>query len=326
MSGKISPFRLGIFVVVAAIILLALVVSVGGGNVLRPKVTVETYFDESVQGLDIGSKVRYRGVEIGAVSRISFTYTRYEQSKPPADRRQYVLVEMAVYPDLLGKVGADRQFVEQLVGEGLRIRMAPIGITGIVYLELDFVRNGNVLPINWTPENLYIPSTRSRVLNFVEAVEGFMDKLAPLDIDALVGKLDRLLTTLDRKAEGLNTEKLTKDVAAALRELQHAAGEVSRLAGRKEWQSVPADLSASARRLREIAEGPELQRTLEALERTSQGLDRALDGHDQDIAELIVNLRAASANLKALSESLKRDPAGTLLAKPPRPTDAYDPK
>jgi len=34
-----------------------------------------------VQGLDIGSKVKYRGVVIGEVTKISFTYVKYQQDK-----------------------------------------------------------------------------------------------------------------------------------------------------------------------------------------------------------------------------------------------------
>jgi len=137
MTAKMNHTRLGAFVVLAVALLAALAISLGGGNTFRKKVTVETYFNESVQGLDIGSKVRYRGVVIGAVSSINFTYTRYEQEIPPAERKQYVLVEMAVYPDLLGTDGAGREFVDKLVADGLRIRMAPIGITGIAYIELE---------------------------------------------------------------------------------------------------------------------------------------------------------------------------------------------
>lgn len=326
MNKKMSHFRLGIFIVVAVVILIVLVVSVGGGNLLRSKVVVETYFDESVQGLDIGSKVRYRGVVIGAVSRITFTYTEYEQAKPAAERKQYVLVEMAVYPDLLGDVGGSPAFVDKLVQEGLRIRMAPVGITGIVYLELDFTQNSQPLPIAWVPHNLYIPSTRSTVVSFVDAAERLMDKLAPVDVDRTVRNIDRLLTTLNGKVDALDTEKLSREMSTALGELHGTLKEVSQLAGREEWKSVPADLSASARRLREIAESPELKRTLTALDRSSQRVDRALEGREQDISELIVNLRAASANLRSLSENLRRDPAGTLLAHPPKPSEVYAPR
>ena len=39
-----------------------------------------------MQGLDIGSKVKYRGVVVGDVTRITFTYVRYELDKPISQR------------------------------------------------------------------------------------------------------------------------------------------------------------------------------------------------------------------------------------------------
>ncbi len=47
---------------------------------------METYLNESVQGLEVGSKVRYRGVVVGEVRRIGFTYNIYEQDQPMAER------------------------------------------------------------------------------------------------------------------------------------------------------------------------------------------------------------------------------------------------
>lgn len=325
MSRKVSNFRLGLFVVAAVAILVGLSVAIRGGNLFRTKVTVETYFDESVQGLDLGAKVRYRGVVIGAVSQISFTYTRYEQDKPPAERKQYVLVDMAVYPDLLGDVGGGDEFVDRLVENGLRIRMAPIGITGLSYLEVDFSRNSRPLPINWTPYNLYIPSARSTVLSFVDAAQRIIAKLEPLNLDSTARNLDQLLETLTRKADALDTESLSQQMTASMAELRRVLAKVDALTANEDLQKVPGDLAASVRRLREIAEGPELTRTLAALERSAQRVDRALDGREDDISELIANLRAASANLKALSESVKRSPARTLLGKPPKPSDIYPP-
>ena len=63
---------------------------------------METYFNESVQGLDIGSKMKYRGVVIGEVTRISFTYVKYEQDKPMTQRKRYVMVEAQLEPRLVG--------------------------------------------------------------------------------------------------------------------------------------------------------------------------------------------------------------------------------
>ena len=55
-----------------------------------------------MQGLDIGSKLKYRGVTIGEVTRISFTYTKYQQDLPITQRERYVMVEAQLQPRLVG--------------------------------------------------------------------------------------------------------------------------------------------------------------------------------------------------------------------------------
>ena len=53
-----------------------------------------------MQGLDIGSKLKYRGVVVGEVTRIGFTYNKYQLDLPMAERARYVLVEAQIEPRL----------------------------------------------------------------------------------------------------------------------------------------------------------------------------------------------------------------------------------
>ena len=65
MSQKANYFKLGLFVIGAIVAGVAVLLIIGSGRWLKPHVVMETYFNESVQGLDIGSKMKYRGVTIG---------------------------------------------------------------------------------------------------------------------------------------------------------------------------------------------------------------------------------------------------------------------
>ena len=48
------------------------------------------------------------------------------------------------------------------IEKGLRIRIAPQGITGTNYLEIDYVdpKANPELPISWEPDHVYIPSAQ----------------------------------------------------------------------------------------------------------------------------------------------------------------------
>ena len=65
MSQRANYFKLGLFVIGAIVAGILVLIVIGTGRVLQKRVTIETYFNESVQGLDIGSKMKYRGVEVG---------------------------------------------------------------------------------------------------------------------------------------------------------------------------------------------------------------------------------------------------------------------
>src|SRR4051812_34792140 len=107
MSQRANYFKLGLFVIGAVAAGVAVLLIIGTGRWLKPRVTMETYFNESVQGLDIGSKMKYRGVVVGEVTAISFTYLRYEADKPMGDRKRYVMVEAQLQPRLVGGKAAN---------------------------------------------------------------------------------------------------------------------------------------------------------------------------------------------------------------------------
>src|SRR5919201_6783238 len=87
-------FRIGVFVITAIVIGVIGVVVLGGGKFFQKTNIIETYIDESVQGLDIGSPVKFRGVPVGNVEQISLTSVEY------STRRRYVLVRAGISPSI----------------------------------------------------------------------------------------------------------------------------------------------------------------------------------------------------------------------------------
>src|SRR2546425_5434596 len=205
MSAQANNFKLGLFVIGATVALVLLLLIVGSGRWFQSKTVIETYFNESVQGLDIGSKVKYRGVSVGEVTRIGFTYNKYELDKTMSERKRYVLVEATILGRLIGsRAGGDITRPEQVrmeIEKGLRIRLAPQGITGTNYLEIDYVdpKTNPELPISWQPDNLYIPSAPSTVTQFVASASDIMERLHRLDIEGVVANLNKLLVTTNSR-------------------------------------------------------------------------------------------------------------------------------
>ena len=70
MSTKSSKFLIGLFVIVGVLICAAVIIWVGAARFFMKGSLYAVYFDESVQGLQVDSAIKYRGVEIGKVQSI----------------------------------------------------------------------------------------------------------------------------------------------------------------------------------------------------------------------------------------------------------------
>ncbi len=329
-AARTRYLRLGLFILGAIIIALGFIVAFGAGYWLRPKLIMETYFNESVQGVDIGSPLKYRGVTIGEITRIGFTYTRYEKDKAPAQRKQYVLVEAVLRPqELTGSMGGvDRTIVDEWIKRGLRVQMAAQGITGTYYLELDY-RDPTLtppLPIDWTPEHLYIPSAPSTVGQIVSGAESLVRKLERANIDEVVINLNGLLTTVNRALQSLQAEQIGNNTVGLLSEVRESNRRLQSILANPAWQSLPREANAtfsSARRLLENDQIPatiaRMDETLRSFDRAAARLDRALTGPERELPAILNNLRATTENLRDLSETLRRAPSSVIFSEPPPP-------
>lgn len=348
MSQKANYFKLGLFVIGAVVAGIIVLLIIGSGRWFQKRIIIETYFNESVQGLDIGSKLKYRGVVIGEVRTIGFTYTRYQLDRPMSDRARYVMVEAQIEPRLLGgRAGAgdltDPQSASQEVERGLRVRLAPQGITGTSYLEIDyFDPPPPLLQIDWTPDSIYIPSTRSTVTALVNAATEFVDRLHKLDIEGTLANLNKLMVTANARIEAvdakaiserttrvlskmettlddLQAKKLANEAGALLAEARESNAELKKLLANPATQKIPDEAMAALQRVRAIVDDPNLARSIQNLSRSLGRIDRILGGGEADLATTVENLRQITDNLRDLTEDAKRYPANVILGAPPRP-------
>ena len=149
MSNQSNPnyFRLGVFVLAAIGVLVAVILIFGSGKFFKKSFYLETYIKQSVTGLDSGAAVRFRGVKIGQVTTIGLTGDSYEKNLPFDQRKQYVVVRMKIFGEELTE-----EQLNHFIKENMRARVKSMGITGVNYIEFDFVPSATdypALPYNW---------------------------------------------------------------------------------------------------------------------------------------------------------------------------------
>src|SRR3954447_9452120 len=120
MTTKPNDFKIGLFVLVGVALALAAVFIFGASKWFEGKTVEETYVAGNVDGLKIGSLVTLRGVPVGEVSRINFTWNIYGRPEP-----RYVYVEFAINNNIpLTMQGLDiQQRLQKEVESGLRARV-----------------------------------------------------------------------------------------------------------------------------------------------------------------------------------------------------------
>jgi paraquat-inducible protein B len=323
MSASPNYFKLGLFVLAGIVIGLIGLLLLGVGHTLKKPLLVETYLDQSVQGLEVGSRVKYRGVDFGSVHSIGFSRDRYEVGRPPELQRGYVMIEVAIAKEAYESM--DREaFLEMLradVRRGLRFRLNALGITGLSYLELDFIdpRRYPSLDVTWTPEHVYIPSAPGTLTKLLSSVEQVFRKLESVDLALVLTNLNRLLTTAETEVRAAQISRLSDETVQLLSELRESNSALQDLLRDPQWRALPSSALAVLSDLRGKINDLDLDAVIARLERALGTAEAFLAGKEGDLATTLHNLRALSENLRAISEFGRLHPAGILLGAPPKP-------
>jgi len=345
---NISYFKIGLFVICAIVIGVIGVVVLGGAKFFQKKNIIETYIDESVQGLDIGSPVKFRGVPVGNVEEITLTGVEY------GTRRGYVVVRAGISRNVFQFSLADPAnpaFIAE-VQRGLRVRLAPQGLTGQAYLEADYLnpKLNPPLEIDWRPKYPYVPSARSRITQLSDAVERILRNIEQLDIQRLIGSVESSLKTIDKLASGANLDKISTQAVALLTELRQTNLQLKEVVGGSDLKDAVKDAAVAAGTARQILERADkplsqliadLPKASESINRVAQRLDtvsstlpdtnaqfrqtlqqlnRLISGQQRDIEKTVENLRSMSESLKEAVDNSKKYPSQLLFGAPPPPS------
>jgi paraquat-inducible protein B len=313
MSQKPSYFRIGLFAVVALAILAGGLIAFGAGQMFRPRVYIETYVNGTVQGVDVGSPVKFRGVPIGRVSAINFTFNEYG-APSQVDRFNYVFILMEVDREMFPGMFDQNltSVIEKNVEQGLRARIEPQGVTGINYIEINYVTDPTQFPplaVDWKPHYYYIPSAPGQLTNMLDSINTIMRQVEGLNIGGMISSLTDLLANLNKAVTGADISKVSADLQTLVGEFREAV-KAANIGG----------VSEDARRLfeaaRQMVDGLEKSNT--QLREVLKNLEPATRISGPQIRELVQNLTIASENFAQFSAEVKRRPSLLLWGTPPQ--------
>lgn len=305
MATEANKFEVGVFVIVTTVIAIAGAIWLGASRFLEKTEPYVTYFSESVQGLDPGSSVKFRGVPGGHVASISI-----------ASDGELIEVLMDIDSNMAKAVKRD---------PSLRATLELSGITGLRYIEIDR-RKGDALNqapvLNFKPPCDVIPSSRSSFKAIQNALEDVYDRFMQLDVggistDAKTAlqaatallrdeRIDAVLANL--KSTTQSTSQLTKNLDAMTSGVRLAPAVQNATDAAAEAKVLISDLSKGAL-------GQQLGQTIEQYNQLAQTAQQVVAGMQYTLERLD---RTASS-LQLLSEELRGQPSLLLFAEPPPP-------
>jgi phospholipid/cholesterol/gamma-HCH transport system substrate-binding protein/paraquat-inducible protein B len=235
MSTATNHFKLGLFTLCGLAILIAGILAFGARSYFEPTSLFETYVAGDVTGLAVGSAVELRGVNVGKVTRISFSWSEYQETTP-----SYVVVEFEMRDDVtpLPPSEARSQLLESAVKRGLRARLKSQGVTGTSFLSLEYLNPDENPPsqVPWTPKHTYIPAAPGQLGELLVSIEKTLRNAEQLNfsnINQLVqGDLKSAGQVLDKVNQvdfgslGTNANSLVTESRATISQLQPALANI----------------------------------------------------------------------------------------------------
>ncbi len=351
MTTQANYFKIGLFTLAATALLVVVIVVLGAGAFLKDRAVIETYLDESIQGIELGSPVKYRGVHVGTVHSIMFTYNVYETEKPFGERRGYVLLRMAVSPRVIerAKPHGFRRTLADLVEQGLHVRLRPQGLTGLAYVEMDYVPPGRYkeLSFDWRPQYPYVPSAPSVTASLEEAVFSItetLERLEEADLGQIATDVGELVDAVGQLLAEARTSPLHEQAVGLLNEARETNARLRQVLDKPEIDSLVDGAAGAASALHEIAEDSrrdvreivsDLRRVSADLKASTASLPAAIEDlttamarlnalisrQQRQIASTIENLEAASGHVRELADEARRYPARIFFGEPPPPSE-----
>lgn len=352
MSKKPNPSVIGLFVVLAVMVIATGVVVFGGTELLAKKNVYVAYFRDRVKGLRVGANVLMQGVRIGYVSDI-------ELRADVATSKVITQVTMEILPEKFtlmrnGKlISSDlrsslnhKQLVEQA---GLRAQLSIDSfVTNQLLVELDFrpdtiaVMRGDKAPY---PE---IPTIRSDIQEAVDNLQTWLaDFQGAIDFKKLGHHLENVLRGMDELVNSpdirdsiaavhhiisaAESQQLPSEMRQSLAEIKAAFAETRRVIERtgSHLDALFEDLHPVITELKPVMSDlrptlSQLTLTLAEAQTALRSASHQLEGDTEQVYQLqsaLSELESAARSMRAFFDYLERNPE-TLLRGKHRPKDS----
>lgn len=277
MSRSINPKIIGVFVTGALVVFVMLILFFGSAKLLSPSVRYILFFEHSINGLDVGSPVKYNGVPIGIVERILIRVEGQNR-----DSTSIPVIVRIDHSRLTNRLGTsveifDPEFIHEMIENGLVAQLEIESyITGQLFVEFN-LQPGEVNNFAKHRDGEYkmveIPTLCSSFGKITEDVSVIIASFTELDFNKTFQNTNAFLENLSKVLQGLDAEEISRAIV-------DLSDQVTLLLKSEEFKTTLLSFRA----------------TLEQMEKTLSTYDL----QDGELAEAVVQLNQTLSGLNQL--------------------------
>ncbi len=324
MSQNPKARRVGLFLLSAVAILAAALFVFGIRKSFERKHTLVTYVPGDVEGLAIGSPVKLKGVAVGQVTDLSFSWNRY-----PGTKKACVIVDFEV-KDSASPVPNFREkdfepMIKENVKLGLRAIVKSQGITGGSFVELEILdpKKYPPYPFDWpAPRHPYVPAAPTQIWMLLNSAQRTFSNLEKIEFERIGRQVESTLAAAEAAIKTIGKLDVAGLSSGANRTLESANGAILEVEG------LARDARTKVNEIPAGAIGEDAVRLLAGLEETNRKIQVAVDRlSGVDVGELndtLGELRLAARGLADAISTIRKQPSQLLLGSAPPPATVLE--
>jgi len=298
MASQKTKFTVGLFVACGFSIAIVVFIWLGMSRLFEKGNYYVTYFNESVQGLDKDSPVKYRGVAIGRVDQIGVA---------PDSKLIQVLL----------KIESGQKLDDDIIAQ-----LKAVGITGSMFIELDrrkAAEKDRSPKLTFPAEYPIVPSKPSDISELIRGVDDVLDQIRSLDLAGISDKIKVTLETTNTILVDANVKEISDNLKTVLEKTSASLTQVERTLAH-----IEGIVSEKKNTIKTAIE--DIQNTMENATVLLQKGTSLIGNTDESLLEmrrhlLVIaqNLERATDNLNNVLELVADQPSQLIFGRQPAP-------
>jgi ABC-type transporter Mla subunit MlaD len=318
-----NTFLIGLFVIFAIGLFIAIIIWLGADKLTEESKFYVTYFDSSIDGLNVGSPVKYQGVAGGTVTAINI-----------APDGKLVEVQMQIMPEIK-------------INDAIRVQATFSGIAGGKFLQLYYPKDKSAMrqhpTLSFIPKFDLIESSPSDIEGLATAATDIASKLTKIEYLRISERLYELIDTLTQLVSYSNNLMRNQQALNILSNIELASSELAGVIVKLDSLRIYDDLEYTSMNLRKTSDQVLniskkidtkisdinipvfMERVYSKIDTTTQTMNSALTsiqnqstGTFLSMIEFIEDLKLTNKELQKTLNTFSDDPGRTLFTNPPK--------